>query len=461
MRSAHALSRLVCRRRRILVMSAGERPRGLLRVLGLAFGVAVVVGAVVGTGILRAPGVVAQGVPDPGLILALWALGAAATAVDSMSTVELGAAIPSAGGPYVFAGRAFGPFGGFVCGWLDGGYLVLTTAYISVVVAEYLQRLGLFAAAPTGALAVFVVVFFGVLNALGTRVSGGVQNVGSALKVLALFAFAALCFSFDRGLQAAPAGAEAASLGAAASLASIALAMNAIQQTYAGANAAVYFSEEVDKPEENVARAVFIGVAVIAAVYLAVNAAVLHVLTVRELAASNLPAADALDKVVGGAGALAANAFALFSVAAVGNVGVMQQSRTLFAMSRNGQLPKALSLVARNGAPVGALAVIVVIGAMLASTGVYETLISVTAPIFAGVNIIVAVAAIRLRMTEPTLRRPWRMPLFPWPSIVSILINGALFAFLAYSDFEHTRWSVLFILAAAPLYWLLRARRGP
>jgi APA family basic amino acid/polyamine antiporter len=439
------------------VTTAGEGPRGLLRVLGLGFGVAVVVGAVVGTGILRAPGVVAQGVPDPGLILALWALGAAATAVDSMSTVELGAAIPSAGGPYVFAGRAFGPFGGFVCGWLDGGYLVLTTAYISVVVAEYLQRLGLFVFAPTGALAVFVVLFFGVLNALGTRVSGGVQNIGSALKVIALFVFAALCFSFDRDRQVAPVAAEAAGLGAAASLASIALAMNAIQQTYAGANAAVYFSEEVEKPEENVARAVFIGVAVIAAVYLAVNAAVLNVLTLPELAASNLPAADALEKVVGG-GALAASAFALFSVAAVGNVGVMQQSRTLFAMSRNGQLPRALSLVARNGAPVGALALIVIVGAALASTGVYETLISVTAPIFAGVNIIVAVAAIRLRMTEPQLARPWRMPLFPWPSIVSILINGALFAFLVYSDFEHTRWSILFILAAAPLYWLLRAR---
>lgn len=432
---------------------------GLLRVLGLAFGVAIVVGAVVGTGILRAPGVVAQGVPDPALILALWALGAFATAIDSMSTVELGAAIPSAGGPYVFAARAFGPFGGFLCGWLDGGYLVLTTAYISVVVAEYVHRLGFFEAAPTGALAAAIVALFGVLNALGTRVTGGLQNIGSAVKVIALFVFAALCFSFDRaGAASAPVASGAGAAVATASLASVALAMNAIQQTYAGANAAVYFSEEVDKPEENVARAVFIGVAVIAAVYLAVNAAVLNVLSVPELAASNLPAADALQKVVGGGGALIANAFALFSVAAVGNVGVMQQSRTVFAMARNGQLPSFLSRVARNGAPIGALASIVIIGAALASTGVYETLISVTAPIFAGVNILVAIAAIRLRMTAPSLSRPWRMPLFPLPSIVSILINGALFAFLVYSDFAHTRWSVLFILAAAPLYWALRPR---
>lgn len=441
-------------------MTTEQRSRGLLRVLGLAFGVAVVVGAVVGTGILRAPGVVAQGVPDPGLILALWAFGAFATAVDSMSTVELGAAIPSAGGPYVFAGRAFGSFGGFLCGWLDGGYLVLTTAYISVVVAEYVQRLGLVGGAPTGALAAAIVCVFGAVNALGTRVSGSVQNIGSALKVVALFAFAALCFFHGGGALSAgaPAVSNAAPLTGAAALAAIALAMNAIQQTYAGANAAVYFSEEVEKPEENIVRAVFIGIAVIAAVYLAVNVAMLNVLTIPELAGSNLPAADALKKIAGEGGALVATVFALFSVAAVGNVGVMQQSRTLFAMARNGQAPGALSVVAANGAPVGALAFIVIVGALLASTGVYETLISVTAPIFAGVNVLVAAAAIRLRLSEPALARPWRMPLFPLPSIVSLLINGALFGFLAYSDFANTRWSVAFILAAVPHYFLLKSR---
>ncbi len=437
-------------------MTETKGRRGLLRVLGLAFGIAVVVGAVVGTGILRAPGVVAAGVPDAGLILALWALAAAATAVDSMSTVELGAAIPAAGGPYVFAGRAFGPFGGFLCGWLDGGYLVLTTAYISVVVAEFVQRLGFLPAAHTGALAACVVCLFGALNALGTRVSGGVQNIGSSLKVLALFAFAALCFLYGGGEHAAQQSAGDA--GAAVTLASIALAMSAIQQTYAGANAAVYFSEEVEKPEDNIARAVFIGVGVIAVVYLAVNAALLHVLTIPELAASNLPEADALDKIVGRGGELAATVFALFSVAAVGNVGVMQQSRTLFAMARNGQAPKPLALVAGNGAPIGALAAIVIVGALLASTGVYETLVTVTAPIFAGVNLMVAFAAIRLRMSEPRLVRPWRMPLFPLPSIVSILLNGALLVFLVYSDFANTRWSIAFILAAAPLYFLFRRR---
>src|SRR5690349_13517048 len=97
-----------------------HRPRGeLLRVLGLGFGVAVVVGGVVGQGIMRTPGIVAGALPDPVWILAAWALVGVFSCIDAFALVELGASVPHAGGPYAFVQRAFGRTPGAVVGWSD------------------------------------------------------------------------------------------------------------------------------------------------------------------------------------------------------------------------------------------------------------------------------------------------------------------------------------------------------
>lgn len=434
-------------------MAVHHQQRGLRRVLGLAFGVAIVVGGVIGQGILRTPGIVAAGAPDPALILALWMFGAVVTAIDAMSIVELGSAVPRAGGPYVFVERAFGRFGGFLAGWLDAGNLIVTLAYVAVVVAEYVARFEAAAALPVGPLAAGFVILFGMINALPTRTSGGLQNAASVIKVGALLLFAVICFSF-RGGEAAEAGQAPNAL--AMTFVGLALAANAIQQTYFGASTAVYFSEEVDAPEKNLARATFMGVGVVALTYLLVNAALLNVLTVEEMASSNLPAADALDRAIGSGGALAATLFALFSVAAVGNVTLMQVSRTVFAMGRAGDLPRRLAIVLKTGAPIAALLLVVVLAALLASTGAYNRLIMIAAPILAFINFLVAVSALRLRIKEPDLPRPWRMPFYPMPALFSVLFNLGLMIFFIASDVENTRWSALFIVAAVPAFFLRR-----
>jgi APA family basic amino acid/polyamine antiporter len=433
-------------------MAELERGR-LLRVLGLAFGVAAVVGGVVGQGILRSPGVVAQGVPAAELILILWALGAAFTAIDAMAIAELGASIPRAGGPYAFAHRAFGPAGGFLVGWLDAGMLIISSGYLAVVVAEYLQRLGAVANLPLGVVAAFVMLVFGVLNAFGTRAGGGVQNAASAIKALALLFFAALIFLLPGEARAAPP--ETPAMTAAG----VALAAIAVQQTYYGASTAVYFSEEVNEPGKNLPRATFAGVGVVALVYLAIVAALLYALPVAAIAKSNLPVADALQAAVGEAGDRAVTLFALFSVAAVGNIGVMQQTRTLFAMAREGFLPGPLAAVARNGTPQAALWTAVLLGAGLAATGVYERLLTIGAPILAVVNMLLGVSVIRMRMKEPDLARPYRMPLYPLPAVVSILVNAGLAVFFIASDSVNTRWSILFVVAAAPVYYSMTRNR--
>ncbi len=170
----------------------------LLRILGVGFGVAVVIGGALGQGILRTPGIVAGALPSPLWIIGAWLIGGLMCFVDAFSTAELASSAPHAGGPYAFVRRAFGPVAGTITGWSDWFNYVFAVGFLGVVFGEYVHRLGYLTPIPTGMLAVGLIAVTWALNALGTRTSGLSQNLGSALKALALLGIIALCFAAPR-----------------------------------------------------------------------------------------------------------------------------------------------------------------------------------------------------------------------------------------------------------------------
>ena len=403
----------------------------LLRVLGVAFGVAVVVGGVIGQGILRTPGVVAEGVQTPVLIIALWVVGGLVAFIDAMSTVELAASIRQTGGPYAFARRAFGSLTGLavgVCDWLGnmGGI-----AFIAVVFGEYLHRLGVATTVPIGVLAAVAVVAVGGVQWLGTRVGGQSQEIGSAIKA-ALFAV------LIAGLFFAPRGAPVATViepGAAVALtfAGVVMALRAISGTYYGWNGAAYFCEEVRDPGRSIARATFSGLGVVTVIYVLANLAYLNVMTPAEMAGSNLVAADAAGRVFGAAAGPVVTAISLISLVTILNAMVMVFPRVLFAMAREYQI-EALSRVAANGTPRLALIATVVTGGLLATIGIYEVLLAFSTSLLALMGVAVNVAVIVMRVREPDLDRPWKMPLYPLPAIIALAINATLFVVFVAED---------------------------
>ena len=431
----------------------------LLRILGIGFGVAVVVGGAVGQGIMRTPGIVAGALPSPAWIMAAWLVGGVMCFVDAFATVELAASVPRAGGPYAFASRAFGPFAGTMIGWSDWLNFVVANGFFGVVFGEYVHRLGFLQTIPTGVLAVGLIAATWALNGLGTRTSGIAQNVGSALKAVVLLGIVALCFAAP---HAAPATTSAPH--PALTLAALAVGMRAIYNTFSGWNSCVYFCEEVHRPGRNIARSTFIGLAVVTGLYLLVNAALLHALTIPQIAASTLPVADAVGVVLGPRGALVATVFALISVVAITNLSVMCCTRIAYGMARNGILPSPLATVAKSGTPQVALAVTVLGSAACASTGVYETLIAVGAVFAIVVCMGVDISALWLRRTEPELDRPYRMPFFPAPPIMGLAINTALIVALIHEDPLHSLTGIALLAAIGASYLLarlFRSRRAP
>lgn len=434
--------------------AASEKRGSLLRILGIVFGIAAVVGGMVGQGILRQPGIIAGAVHSPALILFLWACGAGLVAIGAFAYVELGTAIPCAGGPYDFVRRAFGPFPGIIAGW--AGWLVLTSAqaFMSTVVAEFLHRLGVWPGVATPVLAVGVLALFWALNWTSTRISGDSQVVFSAAKGIGLIALVILLFAHPGSAGPAP-----EPLTGAVGIAGLAVAMRAIVNTYDGWQDTVYHCEELRRPERTLPRSMATGVISVAILYLLVNAALLHVLSPAQMATSNLAAADAAQVVFGPTGEVILTAFGVLSVAAITNLNVMRAARVSFAMAREGYLPQRLSFVAPSGTPRWALTSGVLLAAAFAATGTYQTIIAMNVAMNVVLLIAVNLSAIRLRRKEPDLPRPFRIPLFPLPPLLAVAINLALLAALIYEDPLHSLEGFAVLAAVGIIYSLIISAR--
>jgi APA family basic amino acid/polyamine antiporter len=426
----------------------------LLRIFGVMFGVAVVVGGMVGQGILRTPGIVAGAVHSPQLILLFWAAGAALAAISAFAYVELGTAIPLAGGPYDFVRRGFGPLAGVVAGFAVWLISITTMAFLAIVAAEFLHRLAVWPSVSTSGIAVGILALFWAVNWTGTRISGGSQIVFSAFKAAALAALVVLLLA-----QPPVAQPPVADLTGPVGLAAIAIAMRAIVNTYGGWEDVVHFGEEMHKPERTLPRSMMVGIVSVALLYLLVNLALLHVIAPAEIAHSKLPAADAARVALGSFGDSAFTVFGIVSVAAITNLKIMKSARISFALARSGQLPVQLSHVASTGTPRAALTVSTLLGAAFAATGTYETVVAANVGLTITLAAIVNLTAMRLRRTEPDLARPFRVPLYPIPILIAIVVNVGLLGAFILEDPLHSLQGLGLLAVLAIVYSLIHRTR--
>jgi APA family basic amino acid/polyamine antiporter len=167
----------------------------LLKVLGVAFGLAIIVGNTIGAGILRTPGEVAAALPNAPLVFLVWMVGGVYALLGAASLCELTVALPKSGGQYVYARYAFGEFVGFAVGCSDWVSSAASMSLMAIAAAEIATpMLGLPPSRTVAVASVFVVLFAGI-NAIGTRTSDKSQQLLSALKVLLFIVLVGACFA--------------------------------------------------------------------------------------------------------------------------------------------------------------------------------------------------------------------------------------------------------------------------
>lgn len=333
----------------------------------------------------------------------------------------------------------------------------MTMAFLAIVSAEFMHRLGIWPAISVSGLAVAILALFWAVNWSGTRIAGDSQILFSAFKGAALIALVVVLFAQPAKAAQPPLQELSGPVG----IAGIAVAMRAIFNTYAGWEDVVYFGEDMNKPEQTLVRSMLAGILGVAALYLLVNAALLHVLTPAQMAQSEFPAADAAKVVLGASGDLALTIFGLVSVAAITNLTLMKSSRVSFALARSGQLPAKLSQVSSTGTPRPALTVGVLLGAAFAATGTYDTVVAASVAISLVLVIAVNLTVIRLRRIHPEMPRPFRVPLYPLPILIAISAHLALLAAVIFEDPVHSLQGLGMLAALAVVYLVIHRIREP
>ena len=182
---------------------------GLMRILGVGFGLAVIVGSTLGIGILRTPGLVAGQLASRSSILAVWLLGGLYTLLGAICLTELGTMLPEAGGYYVYARRAFGHEVGFAVGWTDWLTYCAVLGYVSIAIGEFSALLVPKLTPATKLVAVAVLLFFAALQWAGVRISSRFQEVTTAVKFMAFVALVVACFAYALSSPAAGSGSRA------------------------------------------------------------------------------------------------------------------------------------------------------------------------------------------------------------------------------------------------------------
>jgi APA family basic amino acid/polyamine antiporter len=420
---------------------------GLLKVLGVAFGLAIIVGNTIGSGILRSPGDVAAALPRPAWFIGAWIAGGLYALLGAMTMAELAVMIPKSGGQYVFARRAFGEYPGFVIGWTDWVSSCGAIAAAAIALGELTNHKTATALAAT--------VAFTVVQWIGVKAGDRTQQLLSLMKVLALLAVAAACFTrpavqtLDQLEVALPTG--------MAFVSALVFVFQNVLYTYDGWNGVTYFGGEMKDPGRETPRAMAYGVIAVLVVYLALNAAYLHVLGIGGLAQDKFPAASAAKIVFGTAGEGVVRAVMAVTLLGSINAILMIASRTPYAMADDGLLPQFASRVNAGGTPHLSLAASAVVTIALVLSGTFQTVLALSAFFYVMQYATTFAALFVLRRREPDAPRAYRAWGYPW--IPGLVLFGAL-AFIAgnfVGDRENSVRAVIVVAASYPMY--LAAKR--
>ena len=403
------------------------------RRFGAADGAALVVASVVGAGIFTVPGYAAAQAGAPGLVLALWLAGGLLALAGALCYAELATRFPRGGAEYVYLREAFGETAGFLSGWtsfvagFSGAIAAAAVGFAAHLagVLPALARIPEWTAAvgpvtvtlsATTAVALALIAAFTAVSVAGVTASRLVTNLLALLIVIGLAALAC-------------AGALAGGGTAAASMpmpgASALAALVPIFFTYSGWNAAAYVAGEFRDPARTIPRALIAGTLAVTLLYVALNAALMRILSPAGLAGTATPVATAAGVVLGAAGGMLVTGLVLAALASSVCALVVTGPRIYMEMARDGGLPPVFAATRRpSGAPTVATVAQSAWSALLVLTGTFEQIVAYTGfsiLLFSGAAVSATVVLRRRHGAPATFSVP-AYPLVPLAFVGSVVL---------------------------------------
>ena len=430
-----------------------DQPR-LKRVLSLMDATMINAGGIIGSGIFMVPATVALYTASSSLFFMVWILGGVVSLFGALSVAELGAAMPKAGGQYVFLNEAYGPVWGYLYGW--AAVVVINTASmaaVGVAFAEYLKFFYTISDLAVKEIAIFSIILLTIINIVDVKSGARFQNVFTFAKLGAILGVILLGLFLEGGSTQnfSPLFTDRPPLSL---IGPLGLAMVAVLWTFDGWIFVTYVAGEVKNPGRNIPLSLIFCMIIVVSVYLALNIVLVYVLGFDQMIGSELVMADAASKFIGGKGAAIVTIIILISLIGANNGFILTSARINYAMARDNRFFKQAAIIhPKFQSPANALIIQCIWACILTFSGTFNQLITYiifASWIFYGMS---AGAVIILRKKKPDMERPYQIPFYPWIPIIFILF--AIFLTVN-TILEAPRDAAIgsgLILAGLPLYY--------
>jgi APA family basic amino acid/polyamine antiporter len=442
----------------------------LKRQLGLFPSTNIVVANMIGAGIFTTSGLLLAGLHNPILMMILWVVGGVIAICGALSYGELGAAMPEAGGEYLFLSKLYNPLFGFLSGWVS--FMVGFSAPIAASAlgfSEYfcravpalpasLDKAGIINTALTGKLlAISIILIFTFIHYRGIKYGARIQNVLTVLKIALIMILLIAGFSsgkgdmsnFTKGGSIAPGIAGWKTIG---------LSLMWIMFAYSGWNASTYLGAEIKNPSKTLPRSLLYGTGIVIILYLGINILYVYginpekmkgIISVGGLAMGNLfgRSADVLFSLL--------IAFALFSSL---SAFIIIGPRVYYSMAKDGLFFKSAGRIHKKfNVPSNSILLQCIIAVVMVLSGTFEQVLTYMGFALGIFPILTVFGVIKLRRDNPDAVR---MPGYPFTQFIYIAA-GLLILGFAYAErpFESSIAS-LTVLAGIPAYYIFKKKNG-
>ena len=477
----------------------------------------IVIGSMIGSGIFIVSADIAHQVQSPALLIMVWLLSGLMTLICALSYGELAAAMPHAGGQYVYLRESLGPLAGFLYGWTM--LLVIQTATIAAVAiafakfaavilpwfsaSEWIWKVGAFgpwklwfgSLGPYNVglnhqnlLAILSIVFLTWVNTRGLHLGKLVQNVFTVTKTAALAALVLLGFWFATSaardanfigfwrnagwsvMHAYPPDSPTWMIG---TITLIGVAMVGSLFAMDAWNNVTFTAAEVKNPSRNLPLSLAFGTGTVILLYTFANFSYLRVLPLSgdpqgstalargiEFAADSRVGTAAMQVIFGPSGAILMAAAILISTFGCNNGLILSGARIYYAMAKDGLFFASTGKVNKKHAPGAALVVQGVWASVLCLSGTYGQLLDFL--IFAVVifYILTLGGLFLLRWKRPDMPRPYRAIGYPFLPALYLAMGLFLEVQLLRYKPQYTWPGLIIVLLGLPVYAVWNWARG-
>ena len=431
-----------------------------------------VIANMVGTGIFTSLGFQVGDLPSGFVLSVLWLIGGVCALCGAFCYAELAAALPRSGGEYHLVGRTLHPSLGFLAGWLSATVgFAAPIALASMALGDYAMR----ALYPSGgvvispafwphfsitgaqAIAMLAVSVITCVHLVGVRTGSTFQN-GATLFKLSLVAFvlvAGLCAGQSQPIHFTPTAGDRALFGHPA----FALSLVYVMYAYTGWNAATYIVGEIRNPARNVPRALLIGTGVVTLLYILLNAVFLRTTPIAELRGQVEVGLIAGQHIFGEEGGRIIGGFICVGLLATISAMTWVGPRAASTMGEDHRALRWLAVRSASGVPRNALLTqLLIVGALIVSSSFERVLVFIQFPLTLCSGLAI-VGLMVLRVREPNLPRPFRVPFYPLPPLIFLAISGWMLLHAAQEKPRESAAGTLAMLCGLGIYFLPKSSR--